>query len=1011
MADDIRIGIVAEDRTSAGISSAKRNLQGLEQSAQSINRTLSMGQAAVAGFMGGFASTAIPAAIGGLKNLAGGAVDAYASYERLGQSIQAMAAKEALLTGSATNMAQALAMTKTQSKETLDWITKLAIQSPFKQEDVAQAFRLAQALGFNTQEAKRLTAATLDWATATGAQGYDIERVNRALGQMQVKGKVSQEEINQLTEAGVDAQRILVAAFGKSGKALDQSFQNGSITAKQAVEAIVTDMEKLYSGAGKMSAGSFAGLLSSLDDLRPMILRNLFGGMIEEAQPYIAEFVGVLSAPEFQAGITALGQQLGGGLKSSLDEISAGVTSITTAIDPLLKAGAPPWLVALQAFQASIGKPLDVKITPTVTEIKYPASGLSIKVDAIAERVTIANKDGNGVFLTAKWQEGVIGSLFAGAQDLANAKPILLKAGWSPDWANTLTQMLSFGATAGKVAAGINSLFNGQMMFNVAANVQANWGTTWTSAYNATASIFADWGATWTTVYNATASIFADWGDTWTQVYSAVVQFLPDLSQIPGWVQGMFGGGNSAPTAPRGSADNARRKGGDYGGTAPYVPATRTKAVGTEFFGGGLALVGETGPEVVILPRGAAVMSNYDTRRTFGGIPRFADGTTGAGAFGDALRGLARMLGLWKGESYGPPAPSGPAWNDFLNTGKNAMQKAAATAGTAFTDAAKGTARDWKNAIQGALGKVPGLFGTSEVTDRQMKLAAAGVPQNFADDYLRRLTDEVLNGKDWAGVDIKDAAKRAGIDPNLPNEIILDLVKEAWSNGSFFANKENLGLINTDAVKANLEQQQKEMQGKQNLMAMFGLADPNNQAQIDALGQGIAAIWGQASQSTAVQGAGKATMASMMTGMADPATAAAGMTGVGNALTTAIGTPENIAILQQGGQTAAATWLAGWKAYMAGATVPPPSGVTPPLPPANTSPTAPQKAIGTDYWYGGAVTVHRNETLYLPRGTRIARPGQGGGNGAVVNNYVTINQRVDEEAFLAKMARRLRAGR
>ena len=30
-----------------------------------------------------------------------------------------------------------------------------------------------------------------------------------------------------------------------------------------------------------------------------------------------------------------------------------------------------------------------------------------------------------------------------------------------------------------------------------------------------------------------------------------------------------------------------------------------------------------------------------------------------------------------------------------------------------------------------------------------MRMAELGVPQNFADDYLRRLSDEVLNGVDW----------------------------------------------------------------------------------------------------------------------------------------------------------------------------------------------------------------------------------------------------------------------
>ena len=58
------------------------------------------------------------------------------------------------------------------------------------------------------------------------------------------------------------------------------------------------------------------------------------------------------------------------------------------------------------------------------------------------------------------------------------------------------------------------------------------------------------------------------------------------------------------------------------------------------------------------------------------------------------------------------------------------------------------------------------------------------------------------------------------------------------------------------------------------------------------------------------------------------------------------------------------------------------------------------------------MTVHADETIYAPRGTRVDRPGEGMGMAAAtIVNYVTINQQIDEEAFLAKMARRLRAGR
>lgn len=166
---------------------------------------------------------------------------------------------------------------------------------------------------------------------------------------------------------------------------------------------------------------------------------------------------------------------------------------------------------------------------------------------------------------------------------------------------------------------------------------------------------------------------------------------------------------------------------------------------------------------------------------------------------------------------------------------KERETKAAGGAASKLGDVAQ-KAGELSGKLQGMLDQVPGLTGTSEVTDEQMQLGAMGVPQNFADDYLRRLTDEVLNGVDWEGVDIGDAAARAGIDPSLPAETILALFKRAWGDSSLFANPENLDLINMDAVKASLQQQMAGETGVANIRALFGIGDEATVKAVGGLG-------------------------------------------------------------------------------------------------------------------------------------------------------------------------------
>lgn len=194
---------------------------------------------------------------------------------------------------------------------------------------------------------------------------------------------------------------------------------------------------------------------------------------------------------------------------------------------------------------------------------------------------------------------------------------------------------------------------------------------------------------------------------------------------------------------------------------------------------------------------------------------------------------------------------------------ETAWKKAAAETEREF----KAAAQQLKSDLQGA----PGLFGTSSVTQDQMDMAALGVPQNFADDYLRRLRDEVLNNKDWADVSIEDAAARAGIDPNLPAEVILKQFEEAWRNSSLFADESNLDLINQEAVQAHLDLQERIRQGQQNILEFFG-------ATVDTVATGVAAqkideiVEDQFNASIAARGGGSTAGATGGAGLAEGAT-------------------------------------------------------------------------------------------------------------------------------------------
>lgn len=246
-----------------------------------------------------------------LAGLAMEGVQAYASFERLGMSLETLAAREALNTGQAQNMSAALAMSGEKAEGLVRWIQELAVKSPFSQEGVSAAFRQAMAYGFASDEAQRLTQALIDFAAGSGAGEGAMNQIALALGQIQAKGKLSGQEILQLVNAGIPVQQILAKAFGKSTAEIAKMTEQGLIPANAAIEAIVQSLEQDFSGAAARQAESVSGLLTSLSDLKDINLTAFFGGFFEEVQPYLAEFVDALSDPAMQKNLADLGKSAG----------------------------------------------------------------------------------------------------------------------------------------------------------------------------------------------------------------------------------------------------------------------------------------------------------------------------------------------------------------------------------------------------------------------------------------------------------------------------------------------------------------------------------------------------------------------------------------------------------------------------------------------------------------------------------------------------------------------------
>lgn len=275
-------------------------------------------------------------------------------------------------------MSQAYEMASGGAKELLDWTQKLAIYSPFDMETVGNTIRMAMAYGFTTDEAKRLTKATIDYTAATGQSGEISERISRALGQVQAKGRLMGEEIRQLTDASIPVVQILAETFGKSTEEITKMVRSGLVPADDAVNAIIASMEG-FEGVAMRQFTTWRGLSNAMGDVKSLGMQRVFSGIFEAFKPFAVSFIDFMTSEGFDK-LEAFGTSTGGKLTTLFEQIGAAWRILTGQgggfDDIALKAE------TIQGLQTA--RDLFIDLKNVFADMKEPASEVAQYLDDIA---------------------------------------------------------------------------------------------------------------------------------------------------------------------------------------------------------------------------------------------------------------------------------------------------------------------------------------------------------------------------------------------------------------------------------------------------------------------------------------------------------------------------------------------------------------------------------------------------------------------------------------------------
>ncbi|HWA55234.1 MAG TPA: tape measure protein [Solirubrobacterales bacterium] len=252
----------------------------------------------------------------------------------------------------------------------------LAATTPFEFEGLVSGARKFLAFGFAAKEAKNILKEVGDTAAGLGGGTDEIERMVLAFGQMKAKGRIQSEELMQLQELGVPALKFLSQGLRMSQSQVSDELRKGAIGAQAGIKALRSGMRREFGGMSKEQSKTFSGQLSTLKDNAVQMVGELtkpvFGWLKRDVLPALNA-----ALPGIQKWIKgAIGK-----LPGIFDAIKGGVGDFIDAIKP----ARPMWDNVLFPLLKGLAMGVAVSVVGAIKVAVPVLKGLMVVLGAVGK--------------------------------------------------------------------------------------------------------------------------------------------------------------------------------------------------------------------------------------------------------------------------------------------------------------------------------------------------------------------------------------------------------------------------------------------------------------------------------------------------------------------------------------------------------------------------------------------------------------------------------------------------
>jgi tape measure domain-containing protein len=200
-----------------------------------------------------------------------------------------------------------------KAEKQMKWMKDYAKTTPFDYKSIDETATALTGMGLEIKEVNKWLPTLGDASAVLGGGSETVKGLGMALGQMNAKGKVSAEEMQQLAERGVNAWQMLADGMGMTQAEVRKLSEDGKLLAKDALPLIYEGMQKTFGGGTQKLMESTAG--------QAMLARENFNLLSGAIMKGAYDYFGAKVLPLINKGMEALTSVFSGGLLNGFQKM------------------------------------------------------------------------------------------------------------------------------------------------------------------------------------------------------------------------------------------------------------------------------------------------------------------------------------------------------------------------------------------------------------------------------------------------------------------------------------------------------------------------------------------------------------------------------------------------------------------------------------------------------------------------------------------------------------------